>query len=111
MNIDTTSILPKVSILILTWNRRKALTRSIESAINQSYKNTEVFVVDNASTDGSADLVAKVYPTVHLIRSGTNLGCPSGRNLGFKYCRGKYIYMLDDDGWLKRDAVVKIQIV
>jgi GT2 family glycosyltransferase len=39
------------------------------------------------------------------VRSGQNLGCPSGRNLGFRHCSGQYIYCLDDDCWLKSDAV------
>jgi GT2 family glycosyltransferase len=102
MNTPTS---PLVSILIVTWNRRRDLSRSIESALGQSYPNIEVVVVDNASTDGTAEMVALDFPQVHLVRSATNLGCPSGRNLGFAHCRGTYIYMLDDDGWLKKDAI------
>ena len=41
------------------------------------------------------------FPNVRLVRVEKNLGCPSGRNFGFAHCRGKYIYLLDDDGWLK----------
>lgn len=97
--------IPLVSILIVTWNRRHELARSIDSALALTYPNTEIVVVDNASTDATADMVATNYPTVRLIRSSRNLGCPSGRNLGFNHCHGQYIYMLDDDGWLAPDAV------
>ena len=50
-------------------------------------------------------MVARDFPRVRLILSHRNLGCPSGRNLGFVNCFGKYVYLLDDDGWLKDDAV------
>ena len=96
---------PLVSILIVTWNRKADLVRSISSALAQTLTDKEVVVVDNASSDGTAELVARDFPQIRLIRSHRNLGCPSGRNLGVANCRGKYVYMLDDDGWLKDDAV------
>jgi peptidoglycan/LPS O-acetylase OafA/YrhL/GT2 family glycosyltransferase len=96
---------PLVSILIVTWNRRNELVRCLESAQAQSWPRKEIVVVDNASTDGTAEMVAHRFPNVRVVRAGQNLGCPSGRNLGFRHCHGSYIYMLDDDGWLHEDAV------
>lgn len=96
---------PLVSILIVTWNRRRELPRAIESALSQTCPSFEVVVVDNASTDGTAAEVRARFPQVTMVEAGHNLGCPSGRNFGFQHCRGKYIYCLDDDGWLKPDAV------
>ena len=96
---------PLVSVLVVTWNRREELAKSLESVVAQTYPNHELVVVDNASTDGSADLVRERFPRAFLIRSHKNIGCPSGRNLGFANCRGKYVYMLDDDGWLELDAL------
>ncbi len=101
----TTGTPPLVSILIVTWNRREALRRSIESAFAQSHPAIEVVVVDNASSDGSAEEVRREFPQANLVVSDRNLGCPSGRNLGFRHCHGEFIYCLDDDGWLKPDAV------
>ncbi|MFA6133502.1 MAG: glycosyltransferase family 2 protein [Phycisphaerae bacterium] len=98
---------PLVSVLVVTWNRREELAKSLESVVVQTYPNYEIVVVDNASTDGSSDLVRQRFPQALLIRSYKNLGCPSGRNLGFANCKGKYVYMLDDDGWLERDALEK----
>lgn len=98
-------VIPKVSILIVTWNRRADLARCLDSALAQSYPNTEIVVVDNASTDGTADLVRERYPEARLVLAPTNLGCPSGRNFGVPHCDGDYIYMLDDDGWLRSDAL------
>ena len=96
---------PLVTIEIVTWNRKDELFRCLESALAQTHPHCEIVVVDNASTDGTPDMVACEFPQVRLVHAGRNLGCPSGRNLGFAHCRGKYIYMLDDDGWLERDAV------
>lgn len=96
---------PLVTIEIVTWNRKDELFRCIESAIAQTHPRCEIVVVDNASTDGTPDMVACEFSQVRLVHAGSNLGCPSGRNLGFAHCRGEYIYMLDDDGWLERDAI------
>ncbi len=101
----STAPTPLVSILIVTWNRRQTLRRAIESALAQSHPATEIVVVDNAGTDGSAAEGRRDFPQVKLVIAERNLGCPSGRNLGFRHCRGTYIYCLDDDGWLKPDAV------
>lgn len=96
---------PLVSILIVTWNRHRELPRAIESALAQSHANTEIVVIDNASTDETVALVRARFPQVKLVVADKNLGCPSGRNFGFRHCAGQYIYCLDDDGWLKPDAV------
>jgi len=96
-----------VSILIITWNRRQALCRSLDSALAQTYAPLEIVLVDNAGTDGSAEMVAERYPQVRLLQTHRNLGCPSARNLGVANCRGSLIYMLDDDGWLHEDAVAR----
>jgi GT2 family glycosyltransferase len=96
---------PLVSVLIVTWNRKTEVARSITSALAQTYPRKEVVLVDNGSSDGTAEFVQRNFPSVRLVQSERNLGCPSGRNFGFAHCRGEYIYMLDDDGWLKEDAV------
>jgi GT2 family glycosyltransferase len=103
MNSNPSS--PRVSILIVTWNRQVELPRAIQSALAQSHANTEVVVMDNASTDGTAAMVRRQFPQVKLVVAESNLGCPSGRNFGFRHCSGEFIYCLDDDGWLQPDAV------
>lgn len=104
-DIDSVDPRPLVSILILTWNRRQEVERAIESAVGQAYPRTEVVVVDNGSSDGTPEFIADRFPGVRLIALSDNVGCPSGRNIGFRHCAGKYIYQLDDDGWLASDAV------
>ena len=96
---------PFISILIVTWNRKSDLARCLDSALAQTWTNKEIVVVDNSSSDGTADMLSARFPQARLVHSDKNLGCPSGRNLGFRHCRGEYIYCLDDDGWLKPDAI------
>lgn len=97
--------MPLVSICIVTWNRRSDLERCIRSALDQTWPNVEIVVLDNDSPDGTAAFVRREFPEVRLVCSDKNLGCVSGRNLAFANCWGKYIYSLDDDGWLDPDAI------
>jgi hypothetical protein len=96
---------PLVTVLLVTWNRKGEIGRSIDSVLAQTYANIEILVIDNASPDGTYEYLQKNYPMVQVICSHKNLGCPSARNLGFPNCRGTYIYSLDDDGWLHPDAI------
>lgn len=98
---------PLVSIQILNWNRGEETLRAIDSALNQSYDNIEVVVIDNGSTDGSVDLINRTYPDLLVVSLDRNYGCPGGRNRGIGHCAGDYIFYLDNDGVLHREAVEK----
>ncbi len=89
-----------VSVAILTWNRRQQVKKAIESVLNQTYKPTEIVVVDSASIDGTVDSLLATYDEIKVIRLHRNLGCPEGRNVAMANCTGDIIYALDDDGWL-----------
>lgn len=101
------SNLPLVSILIVTWNRSAELTKALNSAFRQRYEHCEVIVVDNGSKDSTGVIVRNEFPEAKLIQIPTNIGCPSGRNYGISYCKGKYIYLLDDDGELDENAIIE----
>lgn len=90
----------KLSVAILTYNRRAKALKALESVIEQGLSDMEIVVVDSASSDGTADAIAAQYPAVKLIRLPRNLGSPGGRNHLFANCSGKYIFVLDDDGCL-----------
>ena len=94
-----------VSILVVTWNRKDALARALDSAMQQSYPQIEIVLIDNASTDGTEEFIRQRFPSVRYIRLDKNIGCPSGRNIGFGECNGDFVYLLDDDGWLDPKAV------
>lgn len=91
------SILPLVSIVIPSLNAADILPTCIESLLNQSYRNVEIILVDNGSTDGSSDLVHEKYPSVKVFRSEENLGYSGGCNLGASIGKGKYLLFCDND--------------
>ena len=93
-------VMLKLSVAILTYNRRAQALKALESVIEQGLSDMEIVVVDSASSDGTADAIATQYPSVKLIRLPRNLGSPGGRNHLFANCSGKYIFVLDDDGCL-----------
>lgn len=87
-----------LTVIIPTYNREKKLPNAIESALNQSYKNTQIIVVDDGSIDQTADLVKK-YPQVEYYFK-KNGGQASARNLGLQHAKGDIIASLDsDDIW------------
>lgn len=100
-------MLPLISIQILNWNRAEETQRAIQSALEQSYRNIEVVVIDNGSTDNSVELTQKNFPNIKVIELDKNYGCPGGRNRGIQHCEGEYIFYLDNDGVLHKDAVSK----
>lgn len=87
-----------VTIIIPTYNREKKLPDAIESAINQSYKNIQIVVIDDGSIDQTSELIKK-YPEVEYYYK-QNGGQASARNLGLTYAKGSIIASLDsDDIW------------
>lgn len=92
-----------VSVIIPVYNKEKYIERSIKSVLNQSFTNFEILVIDDGSTDLSAQIIqklAKEDPRVkHIFK--TNGGVSTARNLGIDKARGEYISFLDaDDYWL-----------
>lgn len=87
-----------LSVVIVNWNTKDLLVPCLDSlsAQKSAYK-IEVIVVDNASDDGSAEIVNEKYPHVILIRNATNLGFGIANNTGMKQSRGRYICLLNSD--------------
>lgn len=99
---------PRVSVIILSYNRKRHLIDAIESIRAQTYKNYEIIVVDNNSTDGSPDEIERKFPEVRLIRMPYNTGIPGGRNIGIVNSKGDILFFLDDDGILEKDGLKKL---
>lgn len=90
-----------VSVIIPTYNRGFLIKDTIESVIKQSYKNYELIIIDDASTDKTADWISKNYPEFKLIRMQKNVGNAAARNIGINASKGEFIAFLDhDDQWL-----------
>ena len=87
-----------VSVVILSWNDRRHLEECLNSLSHcVASRRAEIIVVDNASTDGSPELVETRFPKVRLIRNEENLGFAKGNNAGIKASQGKYICLLNSD--------------
>lgn len=99
---------PRLSIIIVSWNVKELLRQSLES-IQQHLTGIshEVIVVDNASTDGSAAMVAKEFPQVALISNSKNNGFGRANNQGLNQARGEYILFLNDDTQLMDGGVAQ----
>jgi hypothetical protein len=87
-----------ISVVILNWNDRKHMEICLESLHNCTRsRTTEIIVVDNASTDGSPEMVEARFPNVKLIRNKENIGFPKGNNTGIRASKGKYVFVLNSD--------------
>lgn len=87
---------PDLSVVIVSWNTRDLLAGCLES-VQQSDPATEVIVVDNASEDGSPQMVREHFPNVQLIQPGENTGFSKGNNLGMQAAHSQYILLLNSD--------------
>jgi glycosyltransferase involved in cell wall biosynthesis len=107
-----------VSVIICFFNANKFLKEAIESVFAQTYKNWELFLIDDGSTDGSIKIAleyAKQYPqkVTYLEHDNhKNLGLSASRNLGINKSHGEYIAFLDaDDVWLPQKLKEQIEIM
>lgn len=92
--------IPLVSIIITTHNRGDILKRAINSAINQSYKNIEIIIVDDGSTDNTEFVVQEYiasHPNIYYIKHDIPKGANAARNMGIRSAKGIYVAGLDDD--------------
>ena len=87
-----------VSIIIPVYNRKKLIRRSVESALNQTYKNIEIIVVDDGSKKNIEEEIDKIGDKrIKYIRLSKNKGACYARNIGIKYSDKEYITFLDSD--------------
>lgn len=87
-----------LSIIIVSWNAKKLLFECLDSLASQhSGLSIETIVVDNGSTDGTPEAVARRYPNVRLIQNGANLGFAKANNIGIRQATGKYLCLINSD--------------
>jgi len=94
-----------VSIIVLNWNGFKYVFDCIESVLNQTYKNIEIILVDNQSTDSSIEELQKRYPRLHYVLNNSNVGFAEGMNIGLSKAKGTYVMALNMDVCLENDAI------
>ncbi|MFH1454652.1 MAG: glycosyltransferase family 2 protein [Armatimonadota bacterium] len=86
-----------ISVIVLNWNGKEYLARCFDSLRNQSFRDFEVYMIDNGSYDGSVDFVRKNYPEIKIITLKENVGFARGVNKGIKSSAGEFIALLNND--------------
>ena len=101
------------SVIITTYNRAHLVTKSIESVLSQTFKEYEIIVVDDGSTDGTKGLLEERYAgKIIYIGKKKNEGLSAARNTGIEASKGKYIAFLDDDDlWLPEKLELQVNLM
>ena len=94
---------PFVSVVIPTYNHAKFLGKALESVIYQTYRNWEVIVIDNKSTDGTRQVIENYKdPRIQYFKISNDGIIAKSRNLGINVAKGEWIAFLDSDDWWTR---------
>jgi len=102
----------KVAYVVVCWNNKALLKECLDAIEGQTYKHASIYLIDNNSTDGSADFVEKNYPRVNLIRSDANNGFAKGNNIVIKEVMKdkdvQYVALINSDAILDKDWTTHI---
>jgi glycosyltransferase involved in cell wall biosynthesis len=101
--------LPEATVVITTRQRKTDLRKAIESCLSQD-ADIEVLVFDDASEDGTADMVAQEYPSVRLFCMDDRKGYIVLRNLGFAEARSPFVFSIDDDAYFSHPSTVRLAL-
>jgi GT2 family glycosyltransferase len=102
---------PKIAAVIVTFNRKKLLKECLKSLLNQTIMPDEIIVIDNASTDGTDQMIGNEFPQVTYVRLSENIGGAGGFHEGMKVAYGKgydWIWVMDDDAFPVPTALEKL---
>ncbi|MDC0171506.1 glycosyltransferase family 2 protein [Candidatus Nitrosopelagicus sp.] len=97
-----------VSIIILNYNAGDLLLNCIESVQKSNYKNLEIIVVDNISSDNSQNKCKEKFPEISLIQNNKNFGYCEGNNIGIRSARGDFIMILNPDTIIEPDTITEL---
>jgi GT2 family glycosyltransferase len=101
-------VTPAASVAVVTYNGARYVRRLLDSLRAQTERSFEVVLVDNASTDGTADIVAADYPEVRLFRQVENLHFARGNNLGYREAAAPVVVLLNQDTWVEHDWLQRL---
>lgn len=99
---------PNVSVVILNWNGRDLLKLCLSSLKNQVFRDFEVVIVDNGSSDGSVEFVEENYPKAGLIKNDRNLGFARAANQGIRATKGDLVFLLNNDTELDKNCLLEL---
>ena len=99
---------PLVSIIITTFNYGRYLKECIDSALNQTYDNIEIIIVDDCSTDNTQEILKEYQNNIKIITHSENKGLSAARNTGINNMNGEYVKFSDADDVMYLDAIEKL---
>jgi len=98
-----------ISIIIPVYNRKDLLKKCLDSISKQHYKDFEVILIDNGSSDGAIEFIKEKYPFIKIIENKENYGPPYARNQGILVSKGDYILFLDNDTeFIRKDTLANM---
>ncbi len=100
--------LPAVTAVVLNWNGRRVVGECVASLLGQDWPALEVLVVDNASTDGSVEMLRRRFPGVRVHVNPRNLGFGGGNNVGIALAQTPYVLLCNNDTRLRPDVVRRL---
>jgi GT2 family glycosyltransferase len=107
--VDSPVGVTDISIIIVSWNTKKYMEECLTSLRGmEGNVSAEIIVVDNASADGTPEMIRTQFPDVKLIETGANLGFAKGNNVGIKEATGKYICLINSDVNVPSDCLNKM---
>lgn len=104
-------MMEKVSFIIVNWNGEKTIAKCLDSVYSQTYKNFEVILLDNHSSDQSLETVKKNYQVDKLIELDRNYGFAEANNRGLEHAAGEYLALINNDTILEKDWLEKAAAV
>ena len=107
----TDKMIPDISVIVTVYNIEKYISECLESILSQKGPTLECICVDDASTDGSLEILNKYAlkdPRIKIIQNQKNMGLSSSRNIGFRNAMGKYLYNIDGDDFLEVGALERL---
>jgi GT2 family glycosyltransferase len=102
---------PVVAVILVTWNQKDDALECLGSLANSTWRPLEIVLVDNGSTDGTPEAVARDYPCVRVIRAGSNLGFPGANNLGIRCALdsgSRFLFLLNTDTVVAPDCIDRL---
>jgi GT2 family glycosyltransferase len=97
----------KVSVIIPAYNAQELIAKTLDSILAQTYKNIEIIVVDDGSTDNTSQIVHGYQPWVHCYYQNNSGGCAVPRNTGIKHGTGDFLCFMDADDLMVPDRVAR----
>ncbi len=100
-----------VSIVIPNWNGKRFLKGCLDSLMEQTYSELEIYIVDNGSKDGSVEFIEENYPSVKLVKFPHNTGFAPAVNAGIKAASGQYLALINNDTVVDKNWVSELAAV